>query len=260
MADPFKDYFAAVATHYVHHRPTYPPTLFDWLAHRCEERDLAWDCGTGNGQAATALGRWFRRVWATDASAAQIAQAMRHPGIEYHQAPAEHSGLAAGSVDLVVVAQALHWFNREPFYAEVRRVLKPTGWMAVWSYGVLQVADAAVDALVQRFYYDDVGPYWPPERQHVDNGYRALALPFCPVATPDFAMSVRWNLEQLLGYLRSWSATGRYLQARGVNPVDLLAPRLRACWGDAERLCVVAWPLTLRVGQPVVCGVQRDIL
>ncbi|MEO5362677.1 MAG: class I SAM-dependent methyltransferase [Magnetococcus sp. DMHC-8] len=249
MTNGFKDHFSAVATHYLHHRPAYPSALFDWLANQCEAHDLAWDCGAGSGQAAIELGRLFKCVLATDASAAQIAQAVWHPRVTYRQAQADGSGLDDRSVDLVVVAQALHWFALEPFYAEVRRVLKPAGLLAVWSYGVLHVADDAVDALVQRFYQNDVGPYWPSERRHVENGYRELAFPFCPVATPAFTMNVCWTLSQLLGYFRSWSATARYIQARGCDPVGLLEPHLRASWGDAEQPRTVAWPLALRVGR-----------
>lgn len=249
MVDDLKDYFSAVSTYYANNRPTYPPAMFDWLASQCRAHDLAWDCGAGSGQASTELGRIFKCVLATDISAAQISQADWHPRVEYRQARADRSGLDDCSVDLVVVAQALHWFDLGPFYMEVRRVLKPTGVIAVWSYGILQVADATVNDLVQRFYYNDVGPYWPPERHHVENGYRELAFPFCPVETPAFVMSLSWNMAQLLGYFRSWSATECYIQAKGIDPVAQLELSLRTCWGDANCCRDVQWPLTLRVGR-----------
>jgi SAM-dependent methyltransferase len=249
MGGEFKDHFASVAAHYFQSRPTYPPALFDWLAGQCEARDLAWDCGAGNGQASLELVRHFTRVLATDASASQISQAIPHPRIEYRVAPAESSGLPDHGADLVVVAQALHWFDLDRFYGEVKRVLKPGGVVAAWSYGVLEVEGEAVNALVQHFYHDEVGQYWPPERRHVESGYRALAFPFQPITAPDFAMNLSWNLAQLLGYFRSWSATAAYIKAQGTDPVATLAPRLRACWGDAEKLRLVNWPLALLAGK-----------
>jgi SAM-dependent methyltransferase len=250
MGGEFKDHFASVAAHYVRSRPSYPPALFDWLAGQCEARDLAWDCGAGNGQASLELVRHFKRVLATDASASQIGEALPHPRIEYRVAPAEDSGLPDHCADLVVVAQALHWFDLDRFYGEVERVLKPGGLVAAWSYGVLEVEGKEANALVQRFYHDEVGPYWPPERRHVETAYRELAFPFQSVAAPAFAMSVSWDLEKLLGYFRSWSATAAYVKVHGTDPVAALAPGLRACWGEAEQPRLVNWPLALLVGRP----------
>lgn len=245
----FNDHFANVANHYADSRPGYPPELFAWLASQCAEHQLAWDCGTGSGQAATALAGHFRRVVASDASAAQIDQAAAHPRVAYRVAPAEHSGLDDACADLISVAQALHWFDLDAFYAEARRVLKPDGLIAAWSYGVLHAADAQVDALLQHFYHQQVGPYWPAERHHVETGYRELAFPFQAVATPAFAMRCAWPLAQLLGYLRSWSATARFSAARGYDPVAELEPRLSACWGDPGRPQRIEWPLTLLAGR-----------
>ncbi|MBF0192176.1 MAG: class I SAM-dependent methyltransferase [Magnetococcales bacterium] len=249
MSESFKDHFSTVAGHYAGNRPGYPPELFAWLAGQCTERGLAWDCGAGTGQASVELARHFERVEATDASAAQIAQATPCPGVVYRQARAEASGLVAGSVDLIVVAQALHWFDLEAFYAEVRRVLKPGGVVAAWSYGVLSVEGEGVNALVQDFYHHEVGPHWPPERCHVENGYRDLFFPFAAIPAPTFAMRALWHLDSLLGYFSSWSATAQYCKVRGIDPVALLRPRLRAIWGDADRPRWVEWPLVLRAGR-----------
>ncbi|MBF0183524.1 MAG: class I SAM-dependent methyltransferase [Magnetococcales bacterium] len=243
----FQDHFASVADHYVASRPSYPVALFAWLAEQCPQRILAWDCGTGSGQAALALTDHFTQVWATDGSAAQIAQAIAHPQITYRQSVAEQSGLPGATVDLVVVAQALHWFALEPFYQEVRRVLKPQGLLAVWSYGRLLLEDAAVNAQVQTFYHA-LHDYWPPERCHVESGYQTLPFPFAQRPAPPFAMSLSWNLPHLLRYLRSWSAVGRYQQEQGNDPVTALTPHLQACWGDPERTITINWPLALRVG------------
>ncbi|MBF0155359.1 MAG: class I SAM-dependent methyltransferase [Magnetococcales bacterium] len=246
----FKDHFATVAGHYALNRPVYPPSLFDWLAGQCAMRDLAWDCGAGNGQASVELGRLFKRVMATDPSEAQIAQAVAHPRVEYSVASAENSGLGRHSVDLIVVAQALHWFELDPFYQEAKRILRQTGVIAAWSYGTLEVEGSTVNTLVQRFYHDEVGPFWLPERRHVENGYRELPFPFHPVATPPFAMRVHWSLTQLLGYFRSWSATSRFMKVKGYDPVDLLESPLRSCWGQTELPRMVTWPLSILVGRP----------
>lgn len=249
MSASFNDHFSSVASHYADCRPTYPAALFEWLASQCAAHDLAWDCGAGSGQASLELARYFDRVVATDASAAQIAQAMPHARVEYRVAPAEASGVADHCADLVVVAQALHWFDLDRFYAEARRVLKPGGVIAAWTYGVQQAEGEDVDALVQHFYAEEVGPYWPPERHLVETVYRTLAFPFHALVPPPFAMTMRWNLQQLLGYFRSWSATARYIEAQGVDPVSVLEPRLRGCWGEPDQLREVTWPLAVRAGR-----------
>ena len=246
---PFNDHFAPVAGAYADFRPTYPPALFDWLAGIAPARGLAWDCACGSGQASVDLAERFGQVVATDASADQLAEAMAHPGVDYRQAAAESSGLADGSVDLITVAQALHWFDLPRFYAEARRVLKPGGVLAVWSYGVQTLDDAQVNAEVQHFYRDIVGPYWPAERVQVEQGYRSLDFPFAEFAAPALAMTTAWTLPRLLGYFRSWSATGRYIKARSEDPVAALAERLAPLWGDPATARAVTWPLAVRAGR-----------
>lgn len=247
----FTDHFAAVAAAYAAHRPTYPPQLFAWLAGQCPGRQLAWDCATGTGQAAVALADHFQQVWATDASSAQLEAAVPGPNITYHTAPAEASGLPDRCADLITVAQALHWFDLERFYAEVRRVLKPGGLLAVWTYGVFRAEGtdgAAVQQLLDRFYYETVGPCWPPERRHVEEGYAQLAFPFEPLSSlPAFSMAVDWSLQELLGYLRSWSAVSRYQQQTGEDPTMPLAGQLAPLWGPLPRR--VVWPLSLKAGR-----------
>lgn len=245
----FKDHFSALAARYAESRPDYPASLFAYLAELCPGRALAWDCACGSGQAALGLAPHFAAVVATDASAAQIARAAPHPRVEYRIAPAEDGGLASSSVDLVAVAQALHWFDIPRFYAEARRVLRPAGVLAVWTYGVQRFAEARIDAEVQRFYRDVVGPYWPPERSLVESGYRGLPFPFEELAPPPFDLQADWDLRRLLGYFRSWSATGRYVQANDADPVEELERRMRPLWGDPARPRRVSWPLSLRVGR-----------
>lgn len=244
----FKDHFSGHSGLYSRYRPSYPVAMYRFLSECAPARLLAWDCATGNGQAAFGLAEYFEKVIATDASAAQLGQAAPHPRVEYRVATAEQVPLADHSVDLITVAQALHWFDLEGFYREVRRVLKPQGVLAVWSYNLLQ-CEAAIDALLNRFYAETVGPWWPPERVHIEQGYRALPFPFDEKQSPVFAMQTCWNLEQLLGYLRTWSAVQRYRKEWGLDPVTLIETELATLWGDPEQTRIIRWPLTLRWGR-----------
>jgi SAM-dependent methyltransferase len=246
---PYADHFSRVAADYAARRPRYPPELFQYLASLAPSRDLAWDCAAGTGQASIPLGDWFERVVATDASAAMVAQADAHPKVEYRVAPAERSGLSGRSVDLVTVAQALHWLPLEDFYPEVERVLVPGGIVAVWTYGIIHVDAEPADGIVSRFYKDVVGVFWPAERRHVESGYRTLPFPFAELTPPSFAMQVQWTLAELLGYIGTWSATERYREAMGHDPVERLASELGSYWGDPVTSRTITWPLTLRVGK-----------
>lgn len=249
MTQPFHDHFSGVANRYADFRPRYPSALFDYLATLAPRNSVVWDCACGNGQASFDLAARFDRVVATDASQEQIASAKPHPKIEFRVASAEQSGLPGSSVGLVTVAQAVHWFNLEKFFAEAQRVLAPGGVIAVWAYGINTVEGEAVDGLVQDFYWNTVGPYWPPERKIVEgDGYRALPFPFAEITPPSFVMEVQWTCEQLLGYFSTWSATSRYIKAKGHDPVPLLATDLKRIWPDGQRRRVV-WPLPLRVGR-----------
>jgi SAM-dependent methyltransferase len=245
----FSDHFSGVASEYAEYRPRYPELLFDWLAGLAARRELAWDCATGSGQAAVALASRFERVIATDASAEQIAAASSHPRIEYRVAPAEASGLDLASADLVTVAQALHWFDRQAFYAEARRVLRRDGVVAAWTYGHPTLDEPRTDAALQRFYSETVGPYWPKERALVDAGYRTIDFPFHEVEAPAFEMETRWPLATLLGYVATWSAVTRFRAARGEDPVTELAQAFAAAWGNPEVPRRITWPLALRVGR-----------
>lgn len=244
----FSDHFSGVASHYAEFRPRYPDALFDWLAALVPRRDLAWDCATGSGQAALALATRFERVIATDASAGQIGVASPHPRVEYRVAPAEASGLDPASVDLVTVAQALHWFDRPAFYAEARRVVRPGGVVAAWTYGHPSIDEPRADVVLQRFAFETVGPYWPEERALVDAGYRTIDFPFGEVAPPAFEMETRWTLDALLGYVSTWSAVTRFREARKEDPLPALAEALAPPWGGRGLPRRIAWPLALRVG------------
>ena len=201
----FRDHFASAAPAYAAFRPRYPAALFAALAEQAPGRHMAWDCATGSGQAAIGLAEQFEQVEATDASAAQLAAALAHPRVRYRQAPADASGLAPHSVELVTVAQALHWLDRPAFYAEARRVLAPGGVVAVWCYGLVELG-AGVDEPIRAFYERTVGPYWPPERALVDSGYRTIDFPFAELALPAITMEAELTLQELGGYLGTWSA------------------------------------------------------
>lgn len=249
----FKDHFSPVADSYARYRPRYPEALFDALSALAPNTELAWDCATGSGQAAVALARQFGRVVATDASAAQLSAAESHPRVEYRVEHAEQSSLEPGSVSLVAVAQALHWFDLEAFIAEVRRVCCVGGVLAVWSYGLCQVRipgrSTEVDLALQRFYGETVGPYWPPERRLVEAGYATVNLPFERIALPTFAMEADWSLEDVLGYLRTWSAVKRYRDVLNHDPVEAFGHELAVLWGSAGQLHRVEWPLNVLVAK-----------
>jgi SAM-dependent methyltransferase len=244
----FHDHFSGHAADYRQHRPGYPAELFEWLASLAPTRDLAWDCATGNGQAATALAPHFRQVVATDASAQQIAQAEAIANVRYAVAPAERAPLADRGVDLITVAQALHWLNHEAFFAEVWRVAAPRGIIAAWAYDLHRVSPE-VDQVLDRFQDEYVGPRWPPERAHVVAGYATIPWPFEVVPAPAFDMVCRWTLADMLAYMATWSATKRFVAAQQFDPIGKLADEFARAWGDPDTVRPVRWTLHLRVGR-----------
>ncbi|HJT46053.1 MAG TPA: class I SAM-dependent methyltransferase [Chthoniobacterales bacterium] len=242
----FKDHFSRQASDYAKFRPRYPREMFEYLGSIAPSRTLAWDCATGNGQAAVELANFFDRVIATDASQSQIANAEMHPKVEYRVASAEKNSLPSGEFDLVLVAQALHWLNHDQFYPEVRRVLKENGVFAASAYNLLQT-DPAVKKIVRHYYYDIVGPYWPPERALIDK-FEVIPFPFPERETPQFEIVAEWDLEHLVGYLRSWSSTQRFIATTNRNPLDEIAADIEKAWGKPQHTKRIVWPLALRVG------------
>ena len=244
----FQDHFSDRAGGYAAYRPRYPEALFAWLAGACRSREVAWDCATGNGQAACGLAGHFGRVIATDASAAQIENATPGPGVEYRVAPAEACGLPDRSVDLVTVAQALHWVDRPRFYREAHRVGRPGALLACWMYHLVR-SGPTVDPIIDRFYQDVVGPYWPGERALIDQQYATIEFPAPELEAPRITMTANWTLPQLIGFLGTWSAVSRYLAARGHDPVALIVADLEGAWGNPSELRELRWPVSLRVAR-----------
>lgn len=250
--------FGEVAGAYAAARPGYPPRLFDWLAREAPGSTLAWDCACGSGQASVALAGHFARVVGTDASADQIAAARPNPRVEYRVAAAQHSGLPDRSVDLITVAQALHWLPLLEFYAEARRVARPGALIAAWTYHWLTTGDERIDATIAALATGTLAGYWPAGREHVDNEYADLDFPTPRLPVPAFELTQRWDADRLLTYLRSWSAVSRFRTQHGTDPVAAVEPELRARWAELAAqtdpaddvspkppTLLVRWPLTV---------------
>jgi SAM-dependent methyltransferase len=248
MTGRFLDLFSAQASRYASARPSYPPELYEYLMSVTPGREIAWDCATGNGQAARDLSRYFARVIATDASAEQISNAVRVPNVEYLVATAEASGLSGDAIQLVTVAQALHWFDHERFAAEVRRVTVKGGILAAWFYGSCH-AGPDVEPILMEFQDGTMAPYWNSRRKWVDEGYRTIPFPFQELPAPSFELRVRWSLSQLGEYIGSWSAVAAYRRTVGKDPVAPLLERLGKLWTPSDAPRDVKWPLGLRVGR-----------
>jgi SAM-dependent methyltransferase len=243
----FKDHFSTQAADYARYRPDYPQELYDFILLNVHSSDAAWDCGTGNGQVAVELANYFEDVMATDPSANQIANAMQVENVTYRVASAEASGLPSQYFDVITVGQAIHWFNFEAFYAEVRRVAKPGAMLIVWGYGLTTISHE-VDKVVNDLYYNVIGSYWPSERKYLDTEYREIPFPFKPIPTPQLQMQVQWGLNEFVGYLSTWSSVQAYIKANGINPLQNLYPQLATAWGDKEGIKTINWPLYVLAG------------
>lgn len=243
----FQDYYSLLAARYARARPGYPDALFDYLASIAPGHDLAWDCGTGNGQAARGLARRFACIHATDASAEQLRHAPPHPRVSYRREPAERVSLRDASVDVVTSAVAAHWFDLDRFYPEVRRVLKPGGVVALWTYHLPRVSPA-VDGIVNYYYPTLLAGHWPDLIRYVDQRYATLPFPFTEVEPPAFTMTTSWTAAQLAAFLASWSAVPHYHKAHGRHPVDEIWDDLAAAWDSEGARRNVTWDVHMRVG------------
>lgn len=238
-----------MASDYAAFRPQYPAKLFEWLAAESPRHEVAWDCACGSGQASGSLASHFGRVIGTDASPTQVAAAKATATTWFVAAASEQAPLADDTVDLVAVAAALHWFVGETFFAEVRRVARPGGVFAAWSYGMPTIESEDFESVVHGFIEGVLGPYWPPEIQMVLDGYASIELPFEEIEAPAFELQMEWPLGRFLGFARTWSAVGRYVKERGEDPVVKLSAELEGIWGRSNKPLPVSYWLDLRVGR-----------
>ena len=242
------DHFSKQASDYSLYRPHYPEELFKYLASLTPEHELAWDCATGNGQAAIALSTFYKNVEATDASEKQIEQATPHNNIRYQVSEASQTPFANNSFDLITVAQALHWFDMDKFYKEVNRVAKPNGIFAAWCYSLFSINDE-LDPIIHHFYHETIGPYWPKERNYIDNKYETIPFPFESISTPGFSLTSQWNLQQVMGYMSTWSAVRYYREQQQIDPIPSLHQQLKQHWQDETIVKEIRWPIYLKVGR-----------
>lgn len=256
----FKDLFSNNSKEYASSRPKYPRSLFEFLVGLVRHRNLAWDCATGNGQAAVVLSEYFDQVIASDASKEQIENAEPRNNIRYEVFPAERTNIDDSRVDLITIAQALHWFNLDDFYKEAKRVLRKDGndggsgggggVIAAWAYGLHSIS-REIDKMTHFLYEDILGPYWPKERKIVENKYQDIPFPFEEIDTPVFQIELDWSLSELLGYLYTWSSVQKYIQKNNSDPVKQVYDSLSAAWGErnAWHKRKVVWPIYMRVGR-----------
>ena len=245
---PARDHFSGVSSGYAEFRPRYPKALYEFIASVAPNHERVWDCGAGSGQASVDLAESFRQVVATDLSTAQVSHGPANPRIAWVVATAEASPIAKKTVDAVTVAQALHWFDHPRFYGEVRRVSVPGAAIVAWTYGP-STMEGEPGAIHNRLMFETLRGYWPPERWHVDQGYRSIPFPFERIEAPVLRLDERWPLAQLIGYMRTWSATARYRKQHGVDPVVAVERELRAVWGEPEERRPISWPLVVLAGR-----------
>ena len=247
-APAFIDAFSDMAKQYASARPTYPAALFECLAELAPATRCAWDCDTGNGQAAFGLAEHFDSVQATDASAEQIGQALPHPRVHYYVAPAHATGLPDRSVDMISVAQALHWFDLDRFYAEVRRVARPRALLAVYGYDWFYLSPE-IDPIVNRWLLRPIESYWLPNLRLLWHRYRTIDFPFAELPEPRLAMYQSWNLDEMLSYYRTWSAARGKIAAEGEHFLADARTALAAVWGDPDRRRTAVMPIITRLGR-----------
>lgn len=241
-----KDNFSSKSSSYAKYRPNYPQVLYQFLKEKLDKTEKAWDCGTGNGQVAGELAKFFKEVQATDISQEQLDNAIRQPNIHYSVQAAEKTNFPDNNFDLITVAQAIHWFNFKAFYKEVERVLKPGGIIAVIGYSLFK-SNPETDEVILKFYRDIVGPFWDEERKYLDEKYKTIPFPFIEIESPGFEQEYQWTFAHLIGYLKTWSAVKHYEKVNGENPVDLIEEELKATFGTKNK---VVFPILFRLGKP----------
>ena len=243
-----KDLFSEQSEAYSKYRPGYPAELFEYILTFVQGRNTAWDCATGNGQAATILSHHFERVIATDISSEQLHNAIFKPNISYIKAPAEQTDFKENLFDLITVAQAYHWLNWDAFYSEATRVGKKNGVVAIWTYNLIRSEKEALNNLIEHFYYDITGPYWDSARKYVEKGYQSIPFDFAPLPSKTFTIELSYTKEQLLGYLSTWSGVRSYIKQTGISPIPLIIEDLDRIWNASEPI-LFYFPLSLKIGR-----------
>lgn len=241
--------FNKQASQYAIFRPSYPRELFDYIKNICNEKKIAFDVGTGTGQCAVDLAIDFEKVYASDLSAEQIANANLNDKITYFIAPAHESGLLNESVDLMTIATAIHWFDLNLFFAEAKRILKPNGVIAFWAYGWHECENSEVTQIFNKIGQDILLPYWSEPPKLIWTGYKTIPFPFEEIKVPEFEILTDWNLAQFIGYISTWSATQKFIDKLGYHPAQQFYEQLIKAWGDPEKTLRFRSSLYLRIGR-----------
>lgn len=244
------DHFSSKSKEYSFSRPHYPDSLYEYLSSITPNNDVAWDCATGNGQAAIGLCRYFKKVIASDMSMSQIENGFKRQNIVYDIFPSEDTSLPDNSVDLITIAQAIHWFDFEKFYDEARRIGKKSGGkIAIWSYGMHKICPE-IDKICDKLSFDGdlLRGYWPKQTEYIRDNYETIPFPFDQIIAPRFEMLVEWNLKDLLSYMETWSAVKRFELQNNYNPLDSVKKDLKLLWGTEKQRKSIRWDVNLKIG------------
>lgn len=247
--ESYKDRFSKQSDQYASGRPHYPDEIFEFLSGVTPAHELAWDCGTGNGQAAIKIAKHFDHVVATDASEEQIMNAIAHDKISFQIAPAEQAPLDDNSVDLITVATAIHWFDLEKFYDEVRRILKHDGVLACWAYGFMECTTPVINDLFKYAGTELLEPYWDENVKMIWGGYQDMPFPFEDIEHGPWVLDLEWTRHEFSSYLLSWSGAQNYLDQTGRSVIEEIGEKLETIWPDPEQTHKFVTPLTSRVGR-----------
>ena len=242
-----KDLFSTQSDLYARYRPTYPKELYEYILSFVKEKNTAWDCATGNGQAAVVLADHFKKVVATDISAAQIEKATLKENIEYLVCPAESTPFEENSFDLVTVAQAYHWIKWKEFKEEVTRVCKPGAIIAIWTYYRNTTGDKKIDDAVYSFYENVTKRYWDYARKYVEEKYATVEFDYDLLPVKDFETTLNWQREDMIGYISSWSAIQKYSKVNGRSPIPIIEEEIKKLWPEGEGK-KVSLPIYLKLG------------
>ncbi|HHW39249.1 MAG TPA: class I SAM-dependent methyltransferase [Bacillales bacterium] len=242
------DHFSIQAKQYSKYRPHYPKELYMYLLSCVKEKKRAWDCATGNGQAAVALSEYFDNVIGTDLSLSQLTHAIKKRNIEYYESVAESTPIASNSIDLITLAQALHWFDFNKFYKEVHRVGAHDSIIAAWCYGQCTISKP-IDEITDYLYRDVLNGFWPNESKYIQEEYMTIPFPFKKIESPAFHMMEEWNLDEYIGYLNTWSATQKFITNAGTSLLSPIHNELKKAWGEPETHHKVTWPIHMLIGK-----------